>query len=286
MGETVWSHDSLADDLARHLRCEKTMVWTDIQLGPSGSPRPDVYTIDKSYAHPTPRAYEVKVSAADFRADVTAGKWRSYLAYACAVTFAVPAGLVATQDLPPLTGLIVRGETGWRTLRRATPGVVEIPEVALLKLLIDGIEREGGRHRARTYSEARDGVDRFCKKFGADAALWVRRREAAEDSVRSAEYAAERITSEAQYRAEQIRKEATEEAPKQWRALIEALGLPEESTVWTVRDAVRRVSDSANGWAQPLALKSLRRDLENALRHVDELSLACGPGTPPALASD
>lgn len=40
-------HDELAQSLAAHLRGDARMIWCDLQLGPSGSPRPDVYTIDK-----------------------------------------------------------------------------------------------------------------------------------------------------------------------------------------------------------------------------------------------
>lgn len=45
------THDELAADLAAKLRTDRRMVWTDIQLGPSGSPRPDVYAIFKSFSH-------------------------------------------------------------------------------------------------------------------------------------------------------------------------------------------------------------------------------------------
>jgi len=260
-----WGHDALAEDLARHLRCEKTMVWQNVQLGPSGSPRPDVYTLAKSFMHPNPRAYEVKVSRSDFLADVTAGKWRSYLNYADSVVFAAPAGLVQPADVPPLAG------------RRAVPGVVSIPEDALLKLLIDGVEREGGRHRTKSYADAMKGVDRFCKKFGADAALWVKNRGEAEDRIRTIEYAAERILDDAKRTAERERKELDKCAPEQWVALCEALGLPFTTNTWTVRDAVRKASDAAKGWAQPQALTQLKFDMERALRHVEELTEATKP---------
>ena len=272
-----WEHDALAEDLARHLRCERTMVWQDIQLGPSGSPRPDVYTLAKSFAHPNPRAYEVKVSRPDFLADVTAGKWRTYLNYADSVVFAAPAGVVQPADVPPLAGFMVRGETGWRTLRRAVPGICSIPEDALLKLLIDGIEREGGRHRTKSYADAMRGVDRFCKKFGADAALWVKNRGEAEDRIRTVEYTAERILEDAKRVAERERKGLDKLAPEQWGALCEALGLPFTTNTWTVRDAVRKASDAAKGWAQPQALTQLKFDLERALRHVEDLTAATKP---------
>lgn len=274
-----WEHDALAEDLGRHLRCEKTMVWCNVQLGPSGSPRPDVYTLARSYAHPNPRAYEVKVSRSDFLADVTAGKWRTYLNYADSVVFAVPAGLVTPADVPPHAGLMVRGETGWRTLKRATPGLVSIPEDALLKLLIDGIEREGGRHRTKTYAEAMQGVDRFCQKFGADAAQWVARREAAEGALKQAEYTAERIREDARRAAERDRKELDKLAPEKWGELCEALGLPFTTNTWAVRDAVRKASDAAKGWAQPFALTQLKIDLERALKHANELIEETKPKT-------
>lgn len=109
-----WQHDELARDLAASLSCEGRMVWTDIQLGPQGSPRPDVFRIDKSFAHPMAMAYECKISRSDFLADVTVGKWRSYLAYAYAVVFAVPDGLVSKSEVPDMCGLIVRKESAWR----------------------------------------------------------------------------------------------------------------------------------------------------------------------------
>jgi len=80
-----WGHDALAEDLAQHLRSDKRMVWTDMQLGPSGSARPDVFTLDKVYSRPAPTAYECKISRADLRADTTSGKWQKYLQFAGAV---------------------------------------------------------------------------------------------------------------------------------------------------------------------------------------------------------
>ena len=65
-----WQHDQLAEDLAAHLKAPDRMVWLNMQLGPRGSPRPDVYTIYKSYVRPQPTAYEVKISREDFRSDI------------------------------------------------------------------------------------------------------------------------------------------------------------------------------------------------------------------------
>lgn len=63
-------HDDLQEDLATHLRGNTDrMVWTNTQLGPVGSPRPDVFTVDKSFARFAADAYEVKVSVSDLRHD-------------------------------------------------------------------------------------------------------------------------------------------------------------------------------------------------------------------------
>ena len=116
-----WGHDQLANDLAEHLAKQTDrIIWTDMQLGPSGSPRPDVYSIPKSYSGYKPIAYECKVSVSDFRSDITKGKWQSYLKYSSGVIFAVPKGLITKDDLPKGCGLIVRSENGWRMVKGPT----------------------------------------------------------------------------------------------------------------------------------------------------------------------
>src|SRR5262245_7005098 len=98
--EPKLSHDALAESLADHVRGPERMVWCDMQLGPGGSPRPDVYAIYKSFVNPAPTAYECKVSTSDFRADVTSGKWKTYLPFASAVYFACEAGLFGKAEVP------------------------------------------------------------------------------------------------------------------------------------------------------------------------------------------
>ena len=129
-----WTHDALMNDLAAHLRQNTArMIWTDMQIGPSGSQRPDVYALDKTYnpAKFAPIVYEVKVSVADFRSDVTKGKWQGYMQYASGVIFAAPVGLINKSDLPPGCGLMVRGENGWKRLKGPTLRHLEtLPHVA------------------------------------------------------------------------------------------------------------------------------------------------------------
>lgn len=183
----TWGHDALADDLAQYLRSDKRMVWTDMQLGPSGSPRPDVYTIDKSYSKPMPTAYECKISRSDLRSDTTSGKWQSYLKFAGAVIFAVPDGLCSPAEIPVGCGLIVRKDAVWRQVRKATRSHVALPMDACMKLLIDGVGRCVGQRepRPRTVKlwEEHEAVR---QKFGAAVAACARDLVAAQDRLTSA----------------------------------------------------------------------------------------------------
>ena len=88
--EKKWGHDELAKDLAQHLACSNDrMIWLDMQLGPSGSPRPDVFTAPKSYSGFKPIAYECKVSVSDFRSDITSGIRRSLNGYHVVHNFSI-----------------------------------------------------------------------------------------------------------------------------------------------------------------------------------------------------
>lgn len=155
---STWKHDDLAHDLAAYLRgMTDRRVWVDMQLGPAGSTRPDVYTMPCSFSRFTPIAYECKVSVSDFRADVTKGKYTDYLAYASGVIFACPAGLLKKDDIPKGAGLMVRGEDGWRTLK--APSLSKCPELPRdlwLKLVMDGERRDHERQVYLEHSSQRD----------------------------------------------------------------------------------------------------------------------------------
>lgn len=252
------THDELAADLAGHLRGPSTMVWTNLQLGPSGSPRPDVYAIDKSFVNPRPRAYEVKVSLADFRADATAGKWMSYRCYAGAVYFAVPAGLISREEIPPTCGLLVRGDTGWRAWRRATLAPVKIPEATFMKLLIDGVEREGPVYRRKRWGSS----DGFSKKYGVTAARYVAEAASAEQTIAAARDDAERILDRARVAAAAITEEAQRSSAPLWERLLVALELPADATPWTVQSAVARLEAARGGSRELTAIRRVLRELD------------------------
>lgn len=232
------NHAALARSLADHLRGPDRMVWCDMQLGPHGSPRPDVYTLYKSYTRPTPISYECKVSLSDFRADVTTGKWQSYLSFSSGVYFACEVGLVTKNDVPEHCGLIVLQPNGsWRAAKRATLRPVTIGQDAFLKLVIDGVEREGPRYRVKPYVEDLYLL-RLSLKFGDVAAKTIRDRMRVEDEIRSNKLLAQRIIDNAKREAERIIAEASDHVAPLRRELCEVLDLAIEADRWQIKNAV------------------------------------------------
>lgn len=240
-------------DLAAHLRSNTAIVaWEDMQLGPSGTCRPDVYVMPKSFANFRPMAYEIKVSVADFRSDVTSGKWQNYLRYACGVIFAVPAGLIGKDDVPPGCGLIVRHENVWRTVRKPTLSKLDsLPRDAWIKLLIDGMEREVERYRIKERAAVTShwiAAERLRKRHGNVVADLVGRAmrakhdlleaiELDESTRKAVREGTHRFLQDAEKRAEFERSRLDGDL----RDLARVLGLdPQETTVRQLSSELRR----------------------------------------------
>lgn len=252
----AWKHDELAADLAAYLTSPERMVWTDMQLGPSGSPRPDVYTLEKSYSKPLPTAFEVKISRSDLRSDTTSGKWQSYLKFAGSVTFAVPDGLCTVADIPDGCGLIVRKDAVWRYARRPTRQAVTPPFSACMKLLIDGVDRRFvGREPTPRRADLWREQEAVRKKFGSAVAIVA--KDIARAQIRLDEMQARADSEWA--RVEQIveaRKAAllkqVDDERAQWDAIrtevLAWLGLdgPAQSTVWAVKREIARLKAECN----------------------------------------
>lgn len=243
----VWTHNELASDLAAHLRAiTDRLVWENMQMGPAGSPRPDVYSVPKSYTRFTPLAYEVKISVSDFRRDVTKGKWQSYLNFAVGVTFAAPAGLITKADIPPGCGLMVRGEDGWRTLKAPTLARLEtLSRDAWMKLLIDGVTRSFGKApepRSANEWEMQKNVRRV---FGEQIANLLSDHSKAEQRIKHATYMAEvelqNIKERTSHSIERARLEAKRSADQidaERMLLCEVLGLEPDSKAWEIAQAL------------------------------------------------
>lgn len=269
----TWAHDDLANDLAEHLRgASDRLVWTDMQLGPAGSPRPDVYTVPCSFARFMPIAYECKISVADFRRDITAGKWSSYLRFSSGVIFAVPAGLINKVDVPTGCGLIVRSETGWRSLKGPTLRPVDnLPRDAWIKLLIDGVSRI--RHGYRTEAESVWTLNRSLhKKVGVAVATAVtevlhaenilerelaRLSKAADDARDAYDKELARAVERAQRDAATVDLARTQ--------LATALGLKSDARADTIAAAARGAVSRINENAEVLRLRNQLDDIKRAL---------------------
>lgn len=252
-----WKHDELAADLAAHLRAASDrMVWEDMQMGPAGSPRPDVYTMYKSYSNPKPMAYEVKISVADFRSDITTGKWQKYDKYAGAVVFAVPQGLVTKADLPRGCGLMVRGATGWSTLKAPTFQRVELTYYPMMKLLIDGVARASQRRvpTPRCANEwtiahrVRQKLGQEVGQYIEDTATAISRLQKVREDIRVAAQELQKINQEVRNIRDEARASAIRDLDKEkeWCAheiveLRQALGLESTDSRYALKNKLRDV---------------------------------------------
>ncbi len=246
------------------------MVWTDMQLGPVWSPRPDVWTLRKSYADPDPRAYECKVSVADFRADITSGKWQSYLTYSRAVTFATPAGLIDKKDLPAGCGLMIWNGEYWHTVKAPTLNVrPSIPHDAMMKLLIDGIERaeEASRIRLRDKWHTEASIR---QAYGQKVAEYVRDKLTLDDRIASLRkmYEDERHRLEQQEASR--RKASEDERDAILSDVREILGLHVGSGEWEIKRKIRELAESVSRDAEVRALQFRLLAFEDAIAKAKE----------------
>jgi len=276
-----WGHDELQHDLAEYLRNTRELIaWENMQLGPSGSPRPDVYALPRSYSNFRPIAYECKISVADFRSDITSGKWQSYLKFSCGVVFAAPAGLISKDDLPKGCGLIQRSESGWRMLKG--PTLQRLPDMntyTWIKLLIDGVERDA--KRARTKARERAGAwqieDRLRAKYGAEVArlvgLALRAKEQLaqqtavhEATVRAIKESTSKASKEAREQAEREARYVTREM----EGLAVALGLPANASSWELQLAIREARDRLGIDGEVQRLRKLLHDIGVTIRTAEK----------------
>lgn len=229
----TWEHDALAADLKSYLEGNKAarLIWCDMQLGPSGSPRPDVYALPKSYSRFQPFAYEVKISRSDFQTDINAGKWQKYYAFASAVVFAVPDGLIKKTELPQGAGLIVRKEKVWRMVKapRVNP-LDNLPREAWIKLVMDGVHRLSETHREEGEYFLRQKAMK--KALGEEIARLYQNVDSAkfriDEEIRQHERRLEYIKSQHEQEA-QAAKEKNRYAEGRWVELCEIFGIPPRS---------------------------------------------------------
>lgn len=114
-------HHELAGRLASWLREQGRVTWENIELlvphteGGRQAIRPDVFSLAATYDEKriNPCVYEVKVSRADFRADVARPEKRGgYSQIAEIVYYVAPSGMIEASEVPAECGLLVETQVG------------------------------------------------------------------------------------------------------------------------------------------------------------------------------
>lgn len=287
-----WKHNDLAADLAAHLRgnTRERMIWCDMQLGPAGSPRPDVYCIDCTYSRFRATAYEVKISRSDFLSDVTSGKALRYLDFAGALVFAVPAGLVDKSEVPDGCGLIVRGEGGWRHTKKPVVKPLEnLPRDAWMKLLMDGRSRDVGARnpiRVREYNTWKH-AETVRRVLGEELAKLVSDRASAEmylrAKVQQLEEARSRAAEEAAAhvkRATALYEEQLESLRREIAEIATSLGMAPTSHAVQIANRLRSMRPERDREYMMTLMGELRRHARALSADADMLAQHLGIGQP------
>lgn len=211
-----WGHDELARDLADFLD-QDLIVLLNTQMGKSGSIRPDVFSMVKTYNRRRVQAttYEIKVTLEDLNRDITAGKSRAYYDFSQRVYYCYPRELqVDPMSIPSDFGIMVRGPEKWRTARKCV--MHDLPEYSpdlWMKLLMaawDTLPR-GTRDRLDA-SEA--AYERLNTAMSEDLKQWRHSRERCQRELENLERMVEQEKEDlAKLRADskQLRDELTEE---------------------------------------------------------------------------
>lgn len=267
MIEKKWGHNELAHDLAEHLRQNTARIcWEDMQLGPAGTCRPDVYSIAHSYSKFCPVVYEVKVSVSDFRADITAGKYTKYFNYAGGVVFAVPEGMLKKSDIPDGCGLMIRKETGWHTLKGPTMRQIDtLPRDAWMKLLMDGMTRQAERTQIKS---------RVINTYLSEQKLMKRHGSEIADLVCRAHRSKERLEQHVRDNDERLknlrREESEERLTDAQQDLAKVLGLEPNVPMYvltrTLWEATRRLTEDEEIKRLRGILSNLERTLNDGLK--------------------
>lgn len=264
------THDGLIGNLAAHLAAQDRLIWCDMQIGPMHSARPDVFTMRKSYSNPSPASYECKVSVADFRADITSGKWQSYLKFSGSVTFAVPSGLVKLADIPIGCGFMSLSDDGWKVHRHATrQSTWKLGTDQMIKLLIDGWGREHSQVQEKTRQfRTRRAQNEIARKHGTEVAAVIRDLGAARSMVDHYRNAGQREVDLAHKLAEDVR----EQQRSAWAQLAVVCGLPGDARQYEITQAIRALRNPVDlNEELANALRAAKRSIDAAVAKIPEV---------------
>jgi len=139
-------HHELAQRLAEWLRGQGRITWENIELliylesGGKQAVRPDVFSL-MTTLNPekiSPVVHEVKVSRADFLADLAKPEKRTgYAKIAEAVYYVAPAGIIYSSDIPPGCGLLLEHEPGrFELVVKAKRAKIKLSDRHFMKLVL------------------------------------------------------------------------------------------------------------------------------------------------------
>lgn len=139
-------HHDLASRLSGWLREQGRVTWENIELtvaredGGKQCVRPDVFSLVSTYDEKriNPCVHEVKVSRADFLADVARPEKRSgYAQLAEVLYYAAPAGIIRPEEVPDGCGLIVEVSEGvFKVEKRAKRRKVALSAHQFMNLIL------------------------------------------------------------------------------------------------------------------------------------------------------
>lgn len=95
----------------------------------------DVITVNPSYNKFNLDIYEVKVTRSDFLGEIKKKKYENSLPHCNRFYFALLAGIAKPEEIPDGLGLIVRGENGWSTVKRAKKREIDFDKNMLLSMI-------------------------------------------------------------------------------------------------------------------------------------------------------
>ncbi len=139
-------HHELAHRLAEWLRSQGRITWENIELhidlesGGRQSVRPDVFSLVTTLNPEkiSPVVHEVKVSRADFLADIAKPEKRAgYAKIAEMVYYVAPAGIIHPSDVPPGCGLVLEHDAGnFEVVTKVKRAKAKLSDRQFMKLIL------------------------------------------------------------------------------------------------------------------------------------------------------
>lgn len=139
-------HHHLAGRLAEWVRSQGRVTWENIEFvvdkGENQARqrvRPDVFSVQATMnaARICPHVHEVKVSRADFLADVAKPEKREgYRGIAEQIYYVAPAGMIEPSEVPEGCGLIEEVESAFRVSKKAVRQHVNLTPSCFMNLII------------------------------------------------------------------------------------------------------------------------------------------------------